>query len=232
MSGRLANLEVGSLKTNRTRRAPTTQLPSLILQAEQATQSQALSNIPEVQILQQIPGIQPFLIRDLIPDLIYLLQYEGSKLLIEALPKREDGKLSSNTPITPEELLSVFQNQGWERFLSVLATQINAPVSDIVNNIYTRGIRRLSILVAQADPKNPNSIIFRHPSQEIHIKTQEIELEIIRNEPEVAERDDLQCACGQRRIRTVTVQTRGGDEAGTVFAECVVCKRKWKFSSA
>jgi DNA-directed RNA polymerase subunit M/transcription elongation factor TFIIS len=232
MSGRLTNLQVGSLKTNKTRKTRTPQLPSLILQAEQVNQTQTISTIPELTILQQVPGIQPFLTRDLIPDLIYLLQYEGIRALIAVLPKQSDGKLASSTPITPEELLRVFQNQGWEPFLSTITTIINAPVADIISNIYTRGVQQLGVLVAQADPQNPSSIIFRHPSQEVHDKAQEVEFDMIRNEPEVAERDDIQCECGSRRIRPVPVQTRGADEPPTIFAHCVVCKRKWKFSAA
>lgn len=227
MSGRLKNLQVGPLKTNKPRKPRTTSL-----QAEQASQTQTVSSIPELTFLQQVPGIQPFLTRDLIPDLIYLLQYEGIRDLIASLPKQPDGKLASSKPIAPEELLKVFQNQGWEPFLSTIKTMINATVADTASNIYARGVQKLSVLVAQADPQNPSSIIFRHPSQEVHEKAQEVEFDMIRNEPEVAERDDIQCQCGSRRIRPVPVQTRGADEPPTIFALCVVCKRKWKFSAA
>jgi len=170
MSRRLANLSVGSLITPGTKKAKGLALPSLIIETEQIGETQQLNQILEVQQISQISGIQPFLLKELIPDLIYIMKNEG----VEALQRA----------------------------------------------------------IERADPSQPQSIIFNHPSQEAHEATQKVEIELILNKPEVVERDDIQCRCGSRKIQTAVVQTRGGDEPATVFARCVACNARWKFSAA
>jgi len=132
---------------------------------------QSIYNIPIFQQLSKINGIQPYLIKSLIPDLIYLYTTKGEQNLVNA--------------------------------------------------------------IQLADPNNPPSIIFNHPFQKVHEQTLKIETEMILDEPETIERDDIQCNCGSKRVQTRgPIQTRGGDEPGTIFARCVTCRRQWRFSAA
>lgn len=43
------------------------------------------------------------------------------------------------------------------------------------------------------------------------------------------ERDDIQCVCGSRHVRTVPVQVRRPDEPLDIFAQCFVCGLRWRF---
>jgi len=167
---RLSDLSVGFLKKPTTKtKAKLQELPppSIAIRETKETPLQ----IPEVQQIAQIPGIEPFLIRELIPDLVYLFKRGGLEAVREA--------------------------------------------------------------VERADPSDPQSLIFNHPFQDEHRATQKVEIELILNKPEIAERPDTQCiSCGSRRIQTALIQTRRADEALTVFARCVDCNRRWKFSAA
>ena len=234
MANKLSNLQIGTLKTTGNRKPRAKGLPNLTVQTQQAVESQALITIPELQMIQRIAGSQPFLIGDIIPDIIFMLQYEGSKAFIDTLPQAENGDIQVQgvEPKPGSELLRILLDQTWDAFLPAIYPYGQLDARDLVNRIYNSGIQAMTVNIAAADPQNPASLIFRHSSQEIHIKTQEIEIDIIRNEPEVSERDDIQCACGSRRVRTVPVQIRRADEPPHIFAQCVACKIRWVFSSA
>lgn len=233
MSTKLSDLKVGPLKTVSSRQVKSQVLPT-ISQIKENIENQ-VSIIPsELQLISQIPGSGPFITVDLIPDIIFLFQYEGSKAFIETLPKNENGDIIGQDvePIKSEALLQILESQTWENFLSSLYLYTQIQPQELIPIIYNAGVQPLSILFAQADPQNPSSLIFKNSSQDVHRSSEKVEIEMIRNEPEISESATEQCACGSRRIRTQTVQTRGGDEASTVFAECVKCKLKWKFSAA
>lgn len=240
MSGRLSSLSVGPLKTTGQRRPRQRELPSLVLQTKQMVEAQAIMTIPEMAILQQIPGIQPFLTKDFIPDLIYILQLEGVKSVAELIypPQTEISAIGAREK-TVQNLINQFQINGVEAVAVAFADNLrtasqlpNQTAQDILNAIYTRGASSLAALIQKADPADPKSIIFTNPSQDVHKKTQEIEIELILNQPDVVERDDITCECGSRRVRAVPVQVRRADEPPTVFAQCVACKRKWRFTQA
>lgn len=252
MSGKLSNLNIGPLKIVETRK-PKPQTPSTVSSTQPSVKTQVLAIPQELQIIAQIPGSGPYLTVDLLPDTVFLLQYEGSKAFLETLPKDENGNIvvGNLEPIKPNALLQTLVNQTWEMFLTSLYPYTQLQPSEIQTRIYNEGIQPLSILfaqttqsdyssqVAQGIPsnqitqvRNPTLLVFEHSSQDIHVKTQKIEIEIIKNEPEVVERDDIQCACGSKRVRAVPVQIRRADEPPTIFAQCVKCKLRWNFSSA
>lgn len=235
MSSKLANLKIGPLKAINSRK-PDAQVPSSIISAQQSIENRLLSSPQELQLIVKIPGSGPFLIADQIPDVIFLLQYEGANAFMETLPKDANGKiLVENTAVNSEKsevLLESFLNQTWEIFISELHSITGIQRQELQIRILNAGVQPLSVLFAQADPQNPTSLIFKHPSQTIHVETQKIEIDIIKNEPEISEREDIQCSCGSRRVRTVPVQIRRADEPPTIFAQCVSCKLRWAFSSA
>lgn len=106
-------------------------------------------------------------------------------------------------------------------------------IPDLIYLFQTSGIEAVQLAISQADPSRPESIIFNNPLQERNKATLKIENELILNEPEVIERNDIQCECGARRIQvSPPIQMRSADEPATYFARCVACKRKWKFSAA
>lgn len=215
------------------------------------------ATLNELQRIQQVPGIQPFLTAGLVPDLIYLLQWEGVEAILQqqyprpepppaqddiALPAPPDPQTVQNQR-RRSSVRTAFRVDGVRGAVLELifpdqdptdeevAAAANAQL-ELTNTIYDLGTVRLAALVAATDPNNPTSIIFNHPSQDVHRMTQKVELELIKNEPDVVERTTIQCACGSGRVRTTTVQTRSADEPATVFAQCVVCKSKWKMSAA
>lgn len=132
---------------------------------------------PEVQIqehpllgvLKQVPGISPFLIPDILPDLIYLYQTD---------------------------------------------------------------LEGLKIAIAKADPKSPVSILFSHPSQDVHKAKEEKEINLMTDIGELIEREGIKCKCGSGFVQINTRQSRRADEPATVDAHCVECGRNWSFSSA
>lgn len=106
-------------------------------------------------------------------------------------------------------------------------------VPDLIYLFQTGGLGNLQEAIQRSDPSHPESIIFNHPFQEVNKNTLKVEIELILNEPEVIERNDIQCRCGSRRIQvSAPIQTRSADEPATYFARCVECKKKWKFSAA
>jgi DNA-directed RNA polymerase subunit M/transcription elongation factor TFIIS len=237
MSGKLANIHIDPLEQSGSRKTKTRGLPPLQVQTQQSSENQAISSIPELQLISQIPGSQPFLIQDMIPDVVFLLQYEGSKAFIGTLPKDENRNIITANPtglavMRPEELLQILINQTLDALLVSLQLITGISPNDLLTRIYNLGLQVLAGLFGRADPLNPSSLIFGHESQEIHVKTREIEIDIIKNEPEVTESATETCACGSKNVRTVPVQMRGGDEPATILARCGKCKLQWRFSSA
>jgi len=255
MSRRLADITVGALKTSTIKRTRQAELPTLAPAVSQLTLEAA--EIPEFQLLQQIPGIKPFLTVDLIPDLINILQYEGIKGLLDQLfpvQLEPEGQDIINEPasINPEVIIYQKKRENIETafrigdlegaIIQIISPGTEPPPPETASiielkanykeQIYNLGVQRMTIIVSRANPKNPNSIIFDHSTQNVHRDTEKVEVELILNEPEIVESDVIQCVCGSRRIRTHKVQTRSADEPETVFASCVTCKRNWKFSSA
>lgn len=253
---RLTDVTIGSLKTTGARRTRT-QAPPAAPIPESPVQAAAPEVLNEMQRLQQVPGIQPFLSADLIPDLIYLLQSEGIEGVIQEaypIPQPPPGQndIAQPAPVDPQlvknqqrrsTVKTAFRSSGirgavlemifpgQEPTEEEVAASANTQ-STLIDSIYNHGTQRLAVLVAAANPSDPSSIIFQHPSQNVHRTTQQVQIELIKNEPDVVERTTIQCACGSGRVRTTTVQTRRADEPPTVFAQCVVCKSKWKMSAA
>lgn len=214
-SARLTDIQVGAIKC--VRRAPTT----LNIPAPTAVTTEPIANIPEYELIRSIPGIEYYLLPDYIPDLIYMLKSDGVKDFINSLTEESARK---------REIFKTYQEQGWEGFL-ILMSSIMLP-NIITQNVYNFGRLALQQHVANCDPTDPSTIIFRHRSQEIHVATQKVEMDIIKNEPEVVEREDIQCSCGSRKVKTTQKQTRSADEPATVRAMCVTCKKSWQFSAA
>jgi DNA-directed RNA polymerase subunit M/transcription elongation factor TFIIS len=249
MSRRLADLSIGSLRGTGTRRRRQAPLPTY----QETTPQTTAPQIPEFVHLQQVQGITPFLTPDLIVDLIYILRLDGlTNLLNQLYPVPEDTGVSLvPEPISPEviqnkkrrkEIIDSFKFGGLTNAINEILFPGDTPVEnspqaeearrEYLENIYQRGVQELSNLVTKANQNNPSSIIFEHSSQEIHRKTQEIEVELIMNKPEVVEREDIQCQCGSRKIQTTTKQLRSADEPPTVFYRCVECNKNWRSSSA
>jgi len=237
MSGNLANMHLNLASTMVSTKAKAKGLPTFTVQTKESSENLTISSIPELQLISRIPGSQPYLIQDLVPDVIFLLQYEGSKAFIESLPKDDVGLIFVDTtgliPKRPKAVLQILIDQTWDALLMSLKTITGLEPNELLNRIYNLGLQKLAELFAAADPLNPSSLIFGHESQEIHVKTREIEIDIIKNEPEVTESATEKCgSCKSKNVRTVPVQMRGGDEPATILARCGNCKLQWRFSSA
>lgn len=159
------NTKKSVLSKGRKQPPPRVAAPTIVQQTEIV--------IPEKQfLLENIPGIEPFLLPGLIPDLYDMYSQEGG----------------------PQELIR---------------------------------------LVGIVDPRNPEDIIFQSKWQEVHKKTEQIELSILATLPEAIERDDIQCGkCRSRKIRAYATQKRSADEPPTIFATCTQCRFAWSFSAA
>ena len=227
MSGRITSIQ-GQLKpsANRRQRAAPVETSTEIEAARPSVS-------PEIDVIRQIPGIQPFLTPDLILDVIFIFQYEGAKAYIDSLTTKPIDK----------NLMDVMINWPWDHFLNVLSEFTKVGIPELTNIMYRYGMERLANLLTLRDPsrdghllfdpENPSSLIFNHPSQEKNAADLEVEKDIIRNEPDVADHATEQChECKSKRIRLVSVQTRSADEPPTIFAECVNCRKKWKFGAA
>lgn len=220
MATQIGNIKIKSLKRSATQRPAEPEVPP----PSAPTQAQPRAiNIPEIPILQQIPGIAPFFTRDLIPDLVYLLQYESAHGVIDGIKDRNQ-----------TELEGVFKLNG----LSGLAAKLdpNSP-QEMLNKMYTIGAQRLIQLIAKANPKNPSSLIFDHPSQQVHVETLKNEIDLILNEPDVVEEGTIECTaikrdgtvCGSKKVSAVRAQIRRADEPTATFARCLECKHRWQF---
>lgn len=223
MSRNLANRSIGALRSGR-RRTAQPEVPTVSVAAQVETQNVLLS-MPEYQVLLNVPGIQPYLVPALLPDLLYFLTYDGAEALINAY------YLSR-----AQELRLAFRNGGLDGFFATINPEMTSEQrSTLTTELYAQGAQVLAQVINRADPSRPESIIFQHPSQEVHRQTQKVEIDLIKDEPELVERTDIQCRntrCGARRIQTAIVQTRSADEPATVFARCVACKSQWQFSLA
>ena len=259
MSRRLTDVTVGLIKTGTPRRPRQQPPPEVAVSAgPQPTAFQPTGDLSIIQLLQQIPELQPFLIPDLVPDLIYLLQSEGVESLITELypvprPPPDQNDIAPPAPPDPQAVANrkrqavvreAFHRGGIPGATLEIAFPEREPTATeftetaetrarLAEEIRARGVRGLTALARQADPQTPASIIFNHPSQDVHRSTQKVEIELIKNEPDITdERTVIQCACGSGRVRTVTVQTRSADEPSTIFAQCAKCKRRWQQSAA
>ena len=253
---RLRDVTIGPIKTSGTSRLRSLVAPS-VAPPEPVSQAPTPETLTDIQRIQQVPGIQPFLTLDLAPDLIYLLQSEGVEGAIQEaypIPQPAPGQNDIAEPAAADPQVVVNQQRRSSVRTAFRAGGISNAVLEMVfpgrdptdeevaaaaslranltEAIYAHGTQRLAALVAEADPRNPSSIIFRHSSQDVHRTTQLVQIELIKNEPDVQERTTIQCACGSGKVRTTTVQTRRADEPPTVFAQCVTCKAKWKMSAA
>ena len=223
------NLGRGPLKSTAPKRSALI-VPITSLQEQELTQEQVLMNLPEVQPLMAVHGIQPFIRPDLVADLIDMYQWGGISHVIATLNLDDPDQ-------TPAELLNELMLTYAEQGLAGLSESINEirriqPEVDLptLEGIFREGaVTSLTELIQRSDPADPTSIIFNHPTQRLNQETEKVDIDMIRNEPEVAERFDMDpCECGSRKIRPRTVQHRGGDESWDIYATCVVCKRDWK----
>lgn len=249
MSRRLADINIGPILTGRTPRTTPTQLPTYQQMAPQPVAPQ----IPGLDYLQRIPGINPFLIHELIPDLLYLLDHDGLRGILEIdFPVPEESGVTlapteipadvTQNKLRRKQVMDAFQLGGVQNAINEILFPGNQPVTETaetsqlrtlyLNRIREEGVMQLEQLVANANPQKPNSIIFNHRSQKVHLETQKIEIEIIQNEPELTEREGFQCECGSSRVQVTTKQLRRADEPPTIFARCVECKRQWRSSQA
>lgn len=255
---RLTDVTIGSLRGAKARRAAAPAPPSAPIPQppEQAPSQETLNDL---QWLQRIPEqtLRPFWQIELIPDLIYLMQFEGVQETIKEaypIPQPPPGQSDIAPPAPPDPQVvlnqqrrssveTAFKTRGVQgAVLEMLfpgrdpsEAELAAGAADrdnLTRAIYERGVQRLIVLMQAADPTNPSSIIFQHSSQDVHRSTQQVQIELIKNEPDIEERSTIQCECGSGKVRTTLVQTRRADEPPTVFAQCVVCKSQWKVSAA
>lgn len=220
---RLGDVSIGSFTRTRRDRGAARVTPSGVETAPEISS--------DLSTLRGVPGIQPFLDVDLIPDLIYIMQREGLESYLDQvlpvtipdgiLPPGPADPVVVENKVTRDRLLTTFRLYGMKQLLSS-SPELNG------EEILTLGAAALASLVEVSDPSEPESIIFEHRSQDEHRSTQKVQIELTRNEPEVQERSTIQCACGSRKIQTSQKQTRSADEAMTIFAQCVSCKANWR----
>jgi len=197
--------------------------PDQIYQSQQSTAKESLQTIPEIDLLRTIPGIGPFMAPDLIPDLLWIVQTEGLRDIIS--------KYYPGNEQVARQVMDIYQRGNLEGTISwfVKAMQVADPAvpGQLIEYANRFGITKLAPMVAAADPNNPASIIFQHSSQKGFQDIQKIEIELIANEPDVVERDDIQCACGKSKVMVTPIQLRSADEGNSFLIRCVVCKREW-----
>jgi hypothetical protein len=88
-------------------------------QSSQQVSQQSIYNIPDVRQMVNIPGIQPFLIPSLIPDLIWLYKKKGQKFLEESIkladPNNPNTIIFNNTLQNPhKQTQKVEIDIGWK----------------------------------------------------------------------------------------------------------------------
>ncbi len=202
--------------------------PAELLQAEQVIARERVQSIPEIELLQNVPGIGPFIaIPEFIPDMVYVFQLEGlNSVMAQMFP--------GSNPLL-KEVSDVFRRSTINetvKYISDLYTRLGGTTTiapELILQILNRdGITRFSTIIAAADPLKPESVIFEHPSQEIFKTIQKVEAELIKNEPDVIESTDIKCAgCKQSKVKKTPVQLRSADEAADWLITCVVCHRHW-----
>lgn len=244
MSQRLSDISITGLSI------PEETLPQRSIQPEIQEEKITLVELP---YLQSVPNIEPYLRADLMVDLLYIMRHDGLENLAEAqypieratgvsLEPEETKEKNIESRVMRQNIMDSFKYGSLEDAMNryifrgaeniQITPEIEAFRKELRDNILRRGVNALSRLVDKSDPARPESLIFNHSSQDIHRRTQEIEVELIKNEPEVIERDDIQCRCGSTRIQTSSRQLRGADEPETVEYHCVSCKARWKSSAA
>jgi len=251
MSRRLAELQVGTLRMPSTRQRRGESVTQAVPTAPPV--QEPIQQMTELVYLQQIPGIQPFLTPDLFIDLVYILRRDGlNNLLSDLYPIPDVTGIVLEPAAIPENVtihklrqkavLEAFQMGGLGNAINQILFPDDLPIeespeisrarNEYLENIYQRGAQELSNMIQAADPANPASIIFNHDSQKVHQRTQQIEIELIKNQPEVIEKEDVQCQCGSRKIQMATKQLRRADEPPTLFYRCVTCNKRWQTSAA
>jgi len=135
---RLSNLSVGSLKTPAKKAVTGLALPKVTPEAQQVTTTQ---QIPEIQLLiQQVPAVQPFLTKELIPDLLYLYQTGGIGAVQEAVSKAD--------PAHPETLIFNHPSQDAHRATFKVEMDLIQNIPNVVESDdiqCTCGSRRVQI---------------------------------------------------------------------------------------
>lgn len=232
MTTRLINRNVGALKSVKPRRK-IGKLSEIDVD-QQISEEQKFLNVPIVRSLySQIPELKPYLNPTLFPDILDMYWRGGIKYLVNYINlTAEDRELK----LLIDNLTNIVENEGIDR-LKLEITKIKPDVTETqlseIDFLIIQGAKAdLVKAIGFADPNNPVSIIFNHPSQKFNRETYKIEIDMILNEPEVEERTDMQCECGSRKIQAIPVQMRGADEPPTILARCVVCKTKWRTSAA
>lgn len=215
---------LGRPKGKTTQRATPTEL----LQAEQLIAKERVQSIPEIELLQSVPGIGPFLVvPELIPDMVYIYQLEGVQSAVQQM-------FPGSNPMH-REIIEVFQRSTLSETARYIADTFiklgGSPeiTAELIWQVMNRdGIAKFASLIATSDPNKPESFIWLHQSQDSFKNIQKVEVELIKNEPDVVERTDIKCAgCKQTRIRTVPIQLKRADEASDYLATCVSCRRHW-----
>lgn len=224
---RIQDLSVakGSLKSA-SRSRPIRQAPITNIEEQQLTHEQALMNLPAVRPLMAVPGIEPFIRSQLVPDLIDMYQWAGITHVIKTL-ELVDAEQTPEELV--EELVETYAYSGLQGLTdSIQEIDPETDVSGLEALITEGGVTSLTELVATTTPE---TIVYNHPTQKLNKETEKVEIDLIKNEPDVAERFDISpCeSCGSRKIKPLPRQTRSGDEAWSLFALCVSCKHEWRF---
>ena len=200
--------------------------PAEILQAQVQVAQERVQALPEIELLRTVPGIEPFLrIVDLIPDLIYIYQLAG----VQATTDHVFG----NDREISREILDIFSRNTLHTTVMKIAetfrhrSQQSISDEQILQFINEKGLAVLATYVAAADPKNPASIVFMHPSQAAFADVKKVEIELLESDLDIEERTDIQCTCGKSKVRYVPVQLRRADEGSSYRVTCVACKKVW-----
>lgn len=209
--------------TKREKKKTTQRATPAELLLTQNVAKEKIQTVPEVELLRTIPGIDPFISSsEFIPDLVYIYQLEGITSVLQQL-------FGTNEPLV-RQVLDIYQKSSIEetaKYISEL-TRNQVEPGVIMQYINRDGINKLASYVAAADPLRPSSLIEQHSSQNIFKNIQKVEIELIKNEPDVIERPDIKCpGCKQNKVRTTPVQLRSADEASDYLAACASCHRHW-----
>jgi DNA-directed RNA polymerase subunit M/transcription elongation factor TFIIS len=211
MPGKLSSINIKSSGGS-----PKASTPTSTVQTRYAQSPGYLQN-PDIQFIRSITNMEPFIIPELIPDLIYMMKYEGIKSITDDY-----------------EMIQIFEAFGFETFVAKYLEKFDVDQETLITTIYNSGGTILMNKALEADPKNPKSIMFILPFQDVNAKTQEIEYTIKYKDPEIPVNATVSCkyGCSGKRVKTISVQMRRADEAATVVAYCGECRKQWRFSSA
>lgn len=223
MSERLSDLKVGALKT--TKRRTRRKKPEPI-----KLKTPLYDEIEDMDWLRSVDGIAPFIHPSLIIDLLAMLYRFSITALVDGMFDSETA-VDLNATSLPEstirrnEILKEFNESGFDAALSQLDTT--------KEDAMTLGVEAMASLVAEANPDDPNSILFVGPNQEVHRATQRLERNLFLNEPDVVERENVICGvCKSKKINARSTQRRAADEPPDVDYTCTDCGKKWTRSAA